>query len=85
MKRKKYTSMKNSFKTGILALAIAIAATACKGNNASKAAPDSTKKDSTVADTSQTGKAPGANGAPGAMDTGIDKSGSGGTDTTKKP
>lgn len=76
--------MKNSFKTGLLALAIAIAAAACKGNNASKAASDSTKTDSAFSDTSQTGKAPGANGAPGAIDTGIDKSGSGGTDTTKK-
>jgi hypothetical protein len=77
--------MKNSFKTSLLALAIAIAATACKGNNASKAAPDTTKKDSALSDTRQTGKTPGANGAPGAIDTGIDKSGSGGTDTTKKP
>ncbi|MFA6088063.1 hypothetical protein [Mucilaginibacter sp.] len=76
--------MKNLLKTGLLALIIAIAAAACKGNNASKAAPDSTKTDSTFTDTSQTGKAPGANGAPGAIDTGIDKSGSGGTDTTKK-
>ena len=77
--------MKNSFKTGLLTLTIAISAAACTGNNASKAAPDSTKTDSSVADTSQTGKAPGANGAPDAIDTGIDKSGSGGTDTTKKP
>ncbi|WP_374950830.1 hypothetical protein [Mucilaginibacter sp.] len=76
--------MKNLFKSGLLALAIAISATACTGN-ATKSAPDSAKMDSNMADTSQTGKAPGANGSPAAIDSGLDKSGSGGTDSTKSP
>jgi predicted small lipoprotein YifL len=66
--------MKNLFKTCFLALTVAIAITACKGNNTTHV-PDSTRTDSAT-------NVP--NGSPNAIDTGIDKSGSGGTDTVKK-
>ena len=76
--------MKNIFKTGVAALIIAISFAACKGANSNHPG-DTSKTDSSVIDTSATGKAPGANGSPNSIDTGIDHSGSGGTDTTKKP
>jgi predicted small lipoprotein YifL len=74
--------MKNLFKTCFLAFTVAVAITACKGNNTTHV-PDSTRvdssKNSSVADSTI-----GKNGSPNAIDTGIDKSGSGGTDTVKK-
>lgn len=79
--------MKRSIKTGLFCLAIAISVTACKGNNSTKPA-DSTRADSSAVKTDSrmdttTGVA-GDNGAPGAVDSGMDKSGSGGTDTIQK-
>ncbi|RYU91514.1 hypothetical protein EWM62_06120 [Mucilaginibacter terrigena] len=70
--------MKNLFKTGFIALTIMISLAACSGNNSTHV-PDSTRVDSANMDTTA-----GKNGSPNAIDTGLDKSGSGGTDTVKK-
>jgi hypothetical protein len=80
--------MKNSLKLGFLAFSVAISVSACKGNNSSEPA-DTMRADSSAVKTNSatdTSKArvPGDNGAPGAVDSGMDKSGSGGTDTTQK-
>ena len=75
--------MKNAFKTGLAALAIAISITACGGGSSSRLG-DSTQTDSsTRSDTSAAGNKSGANGSTAPMDTGMDRSGSGGTDTAK--
>jgi hypothetical protein len=72
--------MKNSLKLSFITLAIAASAAACTGN-ASKPAADSATIDSSAlkADT-----AVGKNGSPLPIDSGIDHSGSGGTDTIQK-
>jgi|GEM_PF-3005328 len=77
--------MKNTFKTGILAIVIAIAASACGGGHSNH--PGDSLKTDTAALNDTTQKAPvaGANGAASAVDSGMDHSGSGGTDTIKKP
>nr|WP_294945336.1 hypothetical protein [uncultured Mucilaginibacter sp.] len=79
--------MKNHIKYRILALALVLSAAACGGAGGSQH-PDSLKADtSVVADSAKTPitPAPGSNGSAISADTGLDKSGSGGTDTTKKP
>lgn len=77
--------MKNSFKLSIFALAIAVSAAACTGHT-SGSHPDTTEADpSVMTDSSKTGPTPGANGSAISADTGLDHSGSGGTDTTKMP
>ncbi|WP_133300144.1 hypothetical protein [Mucilaginibacter terrenus] len=75
--------MKHAFKTGIVAIAIAISAASCSGNS-SKPGKDTTGGAATMSDSSQTGREPGANGSGAGIDSGIEKSGSGGVDTTKK-
>lgn len=76
--------MKNLFKTGFLVIAIAISAAACSGNNSTHV-PDSARVDTTVTNTSPgAGGGAEANGAPAAIDSGMDKSGSGGTDSIKQ-
>ncbi|MFD0794410.1 hypothetical protein ACFQZX_12350 [Mucilaginibacter litoreus] len=72
--------MKNAFKTGILALTIAISVAACKGNNSTHV-PDSTRADDTTNVDSTIGK----NGSAAGIDSGYDNSGSGGTDTVAPP
>jgi hypothetical protein len=56
LKSKKIHNMKNSFKTGLLALAIAVSFAACKGSGSSSAA-DSTKADSAKVDSAKTDSA----------------------------
>jgi hypothetical protein len=75
--------MKNALKIGIVTVAIAISAAACSGNS-SKPGKDTTGGAATMSDSSQTGRQPGANGSAAGIDSGIEKSGSGGVDTTKK-
>ncbi|RWY50935.1 hypothetical protein [Mucilaginibacter gilvus] len=79
--------MKNSIKCIFAALAIAIAATACGGDRGGQH-PDSLKADTSVmADSTKApvSPAPGSNGSAISADTGLDRSGSGGTDIVKKP
>ena len=79
--------MKNSIKYTFAALAIAVAATACGGDHGGQHS-DSLKADTSVMSDStnrQVQPAPGSNGSAISADTGLDKSGSGGTDTTKRP
>ncbi|TWR31648.1 hypothetical protein FPZ43_04035 [Mucilaginibacter pallidiroseus] len=74
--------MKTTIKTSLLALAIAIGLASCSGGNSSRP-PDTTKTDNaSVADSA--GTMSGKNGSTAPIDTGIDHSGSGGTDTAKK-
>ncbi|MET3980612.1 hypothetical protein ABIB62_003213 [Mucilaginibacter sp. UYP25] len=70
--------MKNSVKFCLGALLVAGSLNACKSGNSTRV-PDSTRVDSAKIDTNA-----GKNGSPNSIDTGIDKSGSGGTDTVKK-
>jgi hypothetical protein len=71
--------MKNLFKTAFLAPIIAISVAACSGNNSTHV-PDSTRVDSNKIDTARGGK----NGSAAGIDSGLDKSGSGGTDSIKQ-
>ncbi|MES2267111.1 MAG: hypothetical protein V4520_10140 [Bacteroidota bacterium] len=70
--------MKNLIKFCLCTFLIAGSLTACKSGNSTHV-PDSTRVDSAKVDTTA-----GKNGSPASIDTGIDKSGSGGTDTVKK-
>lgn len=71
--------MKNLIKISFAALAISISLSACSGNNSTHV-PDSTRVDSATVDTNA-----GKNGTPVPVDsTQLDRSGSGGTDSTKK-
>jgi len=72
--------MKNSFKLSLITLTVAASVAACTGN-ASKPAADSARiySQALKADTT-TGK----NGSTLPIDSGIDHSGSGGTDTIRK-
>lgn len=64
-------------------MGIAISAAACTGNP-SKAVPDTVKTDNGSIDTTHGVTGADANGAASAVDSGLDKSGSGGTDTIKR-
>ena len=71
--------MKNLIKISFAALAISISVAACSGNNSTHV-PDSTRVDSENVDSNA-----GKNGTPVSVDsTQLDRSGSGGTDSTKK-
>lgn len=77
--------MKNSIKYSCLALAIAASATACSGDRGGQH-NDSLKGDTSVLNSSDNRAAtPGSNGSAISADTGLDKSGNGGGDTTKTP
>ena len=77
--------MKNFIKCAFLAGIIGLSVTACSGDHAQNHS-DSLKADTSVkaGSSKKTGATPGANGSAISSDTGLDKSGSGGTDTTKK-
>ena len=77
--------MKNLIKAVILSFFIATTFSACSGNNSTHV-PDSTRKDASPGSKNDVQKADsaGTNGAPGAIDSGMDNSGSGGTDTLKQ-
>jgi hypothetical protein len=74
--------MKTPIKISFLSLAIAATFTACSGNNSTHV-PDSTRIDSSKSGASADSTI-GKNGSPNAIDSGMDKSGSGGTDTIKQ-
>ncbi|AMR32889.1 hypothetical protein A0256_16415 [Mucilaginibacter sp. PAMC 26640] len=78
--------MKNAFKFGFLATCIAVSVAACSGNSGGQHS-DSLKADTSVMSdsTNKTMPAAGSNGSAISSDTGLDKSGSGGADTTKTP
>jgi predicted small lipoprotein YifL len=76
-------TMKNLFKTGFAALAIAISVAACSGNNSTHV-PDSTRVDTPINKNAPDAGGAEVNGAPGAVDSGMDNSGSGGTDSIKQ-
>jgi hypothetical protein len=76
--------MKNAFKMAVAAIAISLAVASCSGDS-SKRLPDTVSKDSSVADTGNAGISPGDNGSTAGIDSGMDKSGSGGTDSIKSP
>jgi hypothetical protein len=79
--------MKNSIKYSFCALVLAASVSACSGGH------DARNSDSLKADTSaisgndkdHVSPAPGTNGSAISADTGLDRSGSGGTDTAKSP
>ncbi|MBB5394902.1 hypothetical protein [Mucilaginibacter sp. AK015] len=75
--------MKNLIKTSFLAFFIATTFAACSGNNSTHV-PDSTRVDTPVNKNAPDAGGAEANGAPSAIDSGMDKSGSGGTDSVKQ-
>ena len=77
--------MKNLVKASILSFIIATTFSACSGNNSTHV-PDSTRANasSSVKNDVQKGDSAGTNGAPGAIDSGMDNSASGGTDSLKQ-
>ncbi|MFD0765299.1 hypothetical protein ACFQZI_10585 [Mucilaginibacter lutimaris] len=70
--------MKNVIKFGFGLLVVAGSLASCKSGNSTHV-PDSTRVDSAKVDTNA-----GKNGSAAGVDTGIDKSGSGGTGAVKK-
>jgi hypothetical protein len=79
--------MKNSVKYTFAALAIAASVLGCSGDRSGQH-PDSLKTDTSVSTDSSkrpVEPTPGLNGSAISADTGLDKSGSGGTDTVNKP
>jgi predicted small lipoprotein YifL len=75
--------MKNAFKTIIAAVFISLSVASCSGDS-SKRLPDTVQADSMKGDTTRGGTEPGTNGSTAPIDSGFDKSGSGGTDSIKK-
>ncbi|PAW94303.1 hypothetical protein CKK33_12720 [Mucilaginibacter sp. MD40] len=72
--------MKIKIHMVVLAISIATTFVACKGNNSTHV-PDSTRKQ----DNSMVDSSAGKNGSAAGIDSGYDKSGSGGTDTIEPP
>jgi hypothetical protein len=75
--------MKNLIKASIFSFFIATTFSACSGNNSTHV-PDSARVDTPVSKTNPSGGGAEVNGAPGAIDSGMDNSSSGGTDTLKQ-
>ena len=74
--------MKNKIKISLVALAIAVSAAACSGDHSNRPG-DSLKTDTGISldNKSDTTIESGTNGSPSSIDSGMDNSSSGGTDT----